>query len=812
MRLTSSIACVFFVLLVCRSSLFGINGITFEGPVTIPNVPRPPVTVHSGDFNHDGKIDLVTSNGTAITTVLFQDPQDREHWINTPLRVGSAAFFARGGDFDGDGIDDLAVADGASTSYFIRSNGDGTFATPIAIREARGSRWIATGDWNKDGRLDMASSNLNTSTLTIFVNEENPEGGLIFRQTQNQPSGREHTLEALDYDGDGLTDLSLGTGLPGIQLHKGQGDGKFVYTQRNVNVLGCVEYISTGDFNADGFIDLAPTCIDDGNAYVGLSKGDGTYTRAMAIPFASGTESSAIADFNSDGFDDLALVSAGSGTLRIYLSTGADGKFQLPIEFAPTGAGPLFLIALDLDQDGYQDVVSADTGGSSLTIFYGRAGERFLQSADSITGFGAARGFSVEDFDNDGAPDVILTASSSPKGFIYLKPGGTSPTKPSVTFELQTKYTSLATGDLNGDGVVDLAGSNLTADAVVTALMKADGTILSEIALTGGDAPQEIRVAQIDDNSTLDLLVPASSLNQILIHPGKGDGAFLDPVTIPTIERPRRCTVADIDGDGRVDVLVISPKLIVAHYQAVGGTFSEPFQIAADPAKNYVDADVGDVTGDGLPDIVIGETRTLSALVYAASGARTFHDPVSIKMRGSPLHVALIDVDGNGALDITISSSSTQAVEIALNEGGTNFSAVEQFRVGTSATSHRIRDMNQDGVIDIVGFGATAVTIRLGKLEQPTEFPMFRRGDADANGRVELNDAIATLNFLFRESDPLTCADAADVDDNGQLALTDAVFLLNWLFLEGDEPRPPGPTTCAPDPDSDELETCEYRC
>jgi hypothetical protein len=120
--------------------------------------------------------------------------------------------------------------------------------------------------------------------------------------------------------------------------------------------------------------------------------------------------------------------------------------------------------------------------------------------------------------------------------------------------------------------------------------------------------------------------------------------------------------------------------------------------------------------------------------------------------------------------------------------------------------------MNQDGVIDIVGFGATAVTIRLGKLEQPTEFPMFRRGDADANGRVELNDAIATLNFLFRESDPLTCADAADVDDNGQLALTDAVFLLNWLFLEGDEPRPPGPTTCAPDPDSDELETCEYRC
>src|SRR2546426_42558 len=346
------------------------GGITFVGPLTILDVPRP-VTVHAGDFDNDGKKDLIVSNGTDTVFVLFQNSTNRAEWQAVPLRVGSSTFFTRAGDFDGDGFDDLLAGDNASAAYLVRSNGDQTFAQPQPIVAARGPRWVATGDWDKDGNLDFASSNLSTATLTIFLGD----GAGGFNLSQEVGGAREHTLEGLDYDGDGKLDLALGTGLPGIILYKGAGNGTF-RVGGNVPNLGCIEYIATGDFNNDGKSDLATTCIDDQNAYAGISVGNGTYKQTLKTPFASGTESAAIADLDGDQIQDLALVSNGSCSLRSYLSNG-DGTFQPPVDYGPTGSKPVFLIAQDLDGDGHQDVISADTDSSTLTVFFGREGERF---------------------------------------------------------------------------------------------------------------------------------------------------------------------------------------------------------------------------------------------------------------------------------------------------------------------------------------------------------------------------------------------------------------------------------------------------
>ena len=222
----------------------GAERIAFQGPLTIENVLRDPVTVHAGDFDADGKLDLVCSNGSGTVSVLLQDPLDRQAWKASHVRVGSSSYFTRGGDFDGDGADDLVVADGASTAYYVRSQGDGTFERPVPITQARGPRWAAVGDWNGDGRLDVATANLGTSTLTIFVNEVTVEGTPRFRMTQPPPNGRAHALEALDFDGDGVLDLVLGMGSVGIELHRGKGDGTFTYTPSNVGEVGCAQHVS----------------------------------------------------------------------------------------------------------------------------------------------------------------------------------------------------------------------------------------------------------------------------------------------------------------------------------------------------------------------------------------------------------------------------------------------------------------------------------------------------------------------------------------------------------------------------------------
>jgi hypothetical protein len=82
----------------------------------------------------------------------------------------------------------------------------------------------------------------------------------------------------------------------------------------------------------------------------------------------------------------------------------------------------------------------------------------------------------------------------------------------------------------------------------------------------------------------------------------------------------------------------------------------------------------------------------------------------------------------------------------------------------------------------------------------------FFRGDADANGRVELSDAIVVLSYLFQGSGPPACLDGADANDSGSVEISDAVFAVRFLFLGGASPHAPGPFEAGPDPTPDALD------
>jgi hypothetical protein len=93
----------------------------------------------------------------------------------------------------------------------------------------------------------------------------------------------------------------------------------------------------------------------------------------------------------------------------------------------------------------------------------------------------------------------------------------------------------------------------------------------------------------------------------------------------------------------------------------------------------------------------------------------------------------------------------------------------------------------EDGVIHIVhleGFGPPLP---------------FRRGDSNADGRLDLSDAVFTLGFLFTGGDSPACRDSADGNDDGQVNISDAISVLNHLFLGGPEPPAPGKQSCGPD-------------
>jgi hypothetical protein len=126
-----------------------------------------------------------------------------------------------------------------------------------------------------------------------------------------------------------------------------------------------------------------------------------------------------------------------------------------------------------------------------------------------------------------------------------------------------------------------------------------------------------------------------------------------------------------------------------------------------------------------------------------------------------------------------------------------------------------------DGRVVVVGFDYSDYSTSSGKILANAvrnirmgEQPLFVRGDANSDGKVDLGDAISILNYLYRAGPEPRCLDAADVDDSSErgharppIAMNDAVILMQWLFLAGPPPAPPSPTTiraapraCGPDP------------
>lgn len=177
-----------------------------------------------------------------------------------------------------------------------------------------------------------------------------------------------------------------------------------------------------------------------------------------------------------------------------------------------------------------------------------------------------------------------------------------------------------------------------------------------------------------------------------------------------------------------------------------------------------------------------------------------------------PTVLDVVDIDRDGRLDVVGGSRSAQSVTLLYNLGEEGFSDPQVERVGLALSTFRILDVNGDQVNDIVAFAGTTTVVSIAETDTPPR-PTFRRGDADADGRVILTDAVVILEYLFQEgARPLSCPDAADSNDDAVINLTDPVAVLNYLFQEGEPPAPPGPTDCGEDTTQDELPGCGTKC
>jgi hypothetical protein len=284
-----------------------------------------------GDFNEDGILDLAVANcgctGLDGVSILLGNG-DGTFTLKSSPNTGNGAFSLTTGDFNGDGDLDLAVAnqiDGTVT--ILLGQGDGTFISGDTLTVGGNPKVIVAGDFNEDGILDLAVSNKTSNTVSVLLGI----GDGSFQSQATFPTGGSGSptgLIAADFNGDGHLDLAaVNTSDVGILL--GNGNGSFALKANPGTGTSALTTGVSGDFNADGKVDIVVSDSAAGEFFMLRGVGDGTFSPAAPYATAVGAFGVITADFNGDGTLDLAFSNATANNVSIFLQL-------LPVSLFPT--------------------------------------------------------------------------------------------------------------------------------------------------------------------------------------------------------------------------------------------------------------------------------------------------------------------------------------------------------------------------------------------------------------------------------------------------------------------------------------------
>jgi Ca2+-binding RTX toxin-like protein len=312
---------------------------------------------------------------------------------------------------------------------------------------------VTVGDFNGDGRADLAIVNLGSNSVSVLLG--NGSGGFNAQFTFATGT-RPKSVTTADFNGDGKTDLAVAnSGSDTVSVLLGNGFGGFS-TPLSRPTDTTPTSVTTADFNGDGKVDLAVANYGSRNVSVLSGNGGGGFRTSNT--FATGARSSSVitADFDGDGDADLAVANYSLNTVSVFFGNsfgGLNGPY-----ISVTGVRPSSLATADFNGDGKADLAVANSVSNTVSVLLGNSNGGFNTQSTFATGF---RPFSVTigDFNGDGNADLAVANSSSNDVSVLLGNGNGSFNAES-TFDTGFRPTSVATGDFNGDGKTDLAIAN----------------------------------------------------------------------------------------------------------------------------------------------------------------------------------------------------------------------------------------------------------------------------------------------------------------------------------------------------------------
>jgi hypothetical protein len=440
------------------------NGDGTFGPERVFSVSGGSGGLDTGDLDRDGNVDVALACDTANRVdLLLGDGAGgfpRRTTLLAQLFAGTVAL----ADIDRDGCLDIAIGETTRPEIAIHfGERGGGFGLALPATDADTDQLAPVlGDLDADGALDLVSCAQTVDRVDVRLGD----GGGDLSSPAAATVGAQPFAQALgDIDGDGDLDLAVANlSSDDVSILLGKGDGSFGGEAR-LPVGDRPVGVALGDIDGDGRIDLAVANNFSDDASVRLGTGGGAFGPEVRIGAGGAPAAIALADVDGDERLDLLVVNNGSSDVTVRLGTG-DGGFGPESRYG-VGANPVCFAVADLDGDGNLDIVSPGFWADRPSLLKGLGGGAF-GGEQVIPDVNGARAVAAADIDGDGALDLVFGSTTleaqevyrrsfRPAGPVGRGDGRSADHYPDVDFLPSIDGGHAALGDLNGDGIADLA-------------------------------------------------------------------------------------------------------------------------------------------------------------------------------------------------------------------------------------------------------------------------------------------------------------------------------------------------------------------
>jgi hypothetical protein len=307
----------------------------------------------------------------------------------------------------------------------------------------------------------------------------------------------------------------------------------------------------------------------------------------------------------------------------------------------------------------------------------------------------------VGDINGDGINDVaVANNDSNDVSVLHGKAGGGFDA--AVTFPAGSAPAGVAIADLNGDSRADLAVPNRLSSNVSVLFGKAGGGFEPAVGFAAGNQPFGIAVGDVNGDSRNDMLVANRVSDDVSVLLGNAGGGFDPAVSVPAGDGPQSLALGDLDEDGDLDValaLTDGDLMSILHGNGAGG-FSAPALYTAGNGPQSVA--VGDLKEDGRVDVAVANFFSDFASVFLNQGAGVFSRHTGFGTGDGPRSLAIGDLDADGHRDLAIADSDSDTVSVLAGDGAGGFAPRQVFDGGDAPSSIAIAQLNGAGLPDIV--------------------------------------------------------------------------------------------------------------